>query len=158
MIAENEAALDAIDRAILCQLQKDGRISNVELAERVNLSPPACLRRVQRLEASGVIAGYVMLVDPKRVGKRTSLFVEVSLQSQSEEALSAFEKAVAACPGVMACHFMAGDVDYLLQVLVSDPEDYEQLYRRHLSRLPGVARIKSSFALRCVSQRTAVEL
>lgn len=158
MIAESDVTLDPTDREILRLLQRDGRMSNVVLAERVNLSPPACLRRVQRLEASGVIAGYAMLVDPRRVGKRSSLFVEISLQSQSEESLSAFEKAVIACPGVMECYFMAGEVDYLLRVLVADPEDYEQLYRRHLSRLPGVARIKSSFALRSVSRRTEVEL
>ena len=159
MLADaSELVLDPVDREILRLLQKDGRMSNVQLAEQVNLSPPACLRRVQRLEASGVIAGYVMLVDPRRVGKKTSLFVEITLQSQSEEAVSAFEKAVIGCPGVMECYFMAGDVDYLLRVLVNDPEDYEFLYRRHLSRLPGVARIKSNLALRSVSRRTEVEV
>jgi DNA-binding Lrp family transcriptional regulator len=151
-------ALDTADKEILRLLQADGRISNVALAEHVHLSPPACLRRVQRLEKEGVIDGYVMLVNQEKVGKRTNLFVEISLESQSEETLSAFEKAVAACPGVMECYFMTGDVDYLLRVIADDPQDYERLYRRHLARLPGVARIKSSFALRAVSQRTAIDL
>jgi Lrp/AsnC family leucine-responsive transcriptional regulator len=150
--------LDPVDKEIIRLLQGDGRMSNVALAERVHLSPPACLRRVQRLEQEGVIAGYVMLVNQDKVGKRTNLFVEISLKSQSEEMLAAFEKAVAACPGVMECYFMTGDVDYLLRVIADDPQDYERLYRRHLSRLPGVARIRSSFALRAVSQRTAIDL
>lgn len=158
MVQRNEIDLDATDKAILRLLQEDGRISNVALAERVNLSPPACLRRVQRLEQAGVIDGYVMLVNQEVVGKRTNLFVEISLQSQSEESLSAFEKAVAACPNVMECYFMSGEVDYLLRVIAEDPQDYERLYRRHLSRLPGVARIKTSFALRAVSRRTSIDL
>lgn len=151
-------ALDSADKEILRLLQQDGRISNVALAERVHLSPPACLRRVQRLEKEGVIDRYVMLVNQDLVGKRTNLFVEISLESQSEEALAAFEKAVAVCPNVMECYFMTGDVDYLLRVVAEDPQDFERLYRRHLARLPGVARIKSSFALRAVSQRTAIDL
>lgn len=158
MLTEKQVELDAIDREILFHLQRDGRMSNVALADKVNLSPPACLRRVQRLEQSGVIDGYVMLVNQERVGKRTNLFVEISLQSQSEESLSAFEKAVAACPNVMECYFMSGDVDYLLRVIAEDPQDYERLYRRHLSRLPGVARIKTSFALRAVSRQTSIDL
>ena len=158
MIQRGDIELDATDREILRLLQDDGRISNVALAERVNLSPPACLRRVQRLEQSGVIDGYVMLVNQEMVGKRTNLFVEISLQSQSEDSLSAFEKAVATCPNVMECYFMSGEVDYLLRVIAEDPQDYERLYRRHLSRLPGVARIKTSFALRAVSRRTSIEL
>lgn len=158
MIQRGEIELDVTDKEILRLLQEDGRISNVALAEKVNLSPPACLRRVQRLEQSGVIDGYVMLVNQEVVGKRTNLFVEISLQSQSEDSLSAFEKAVAACPNVMECYFMSGDVDYLLRVIAEDPQDYERLYRRHLSRLPGVARIKTSFALRAVSRRTSIDL
>ena len=158
MIQSADIGLDATDREILRLLQLDGRMSNVALAERVNLSPPACLRRVQRLEQAGVIDGYVMLVNQEVVGKRTNLFVEISLQSQSEDSLSAFEKAVAACPNVMECYFMSGEVDYLLRVIAEDPQDYERLYRRHLSRLPGVARIKTSFALRAVSRRTSIDV
>jgi Lrp/AsnC family transcriptional regulator, leucine-responsive regulatory protein len=158
MVQRGDIDLDTTDKAILRLLQQDGRISNVALAEKVNLSPPACLRRVQRLEQAGVIDGYVMLVNQEMVGKRTNLFVEISLQSQSEESLSAFEKAVAACPNVMECYFMSGEVDYLLRVIAEDPQDYERLYRRHLSRLPGVARIKTSFALRAVSRRTSIDL
>lgn len=150
--------LDATDREILRLLQHDGRMSNLALAERIHLSPSACLRRVQRLEAAGVIDRYVMLVNQAAVGKRTDLFVEISLQSQSEESLSAFEKAVMQCEGIMECAFMAGEIDYLLRVVVADPQDYERFYRRHLSRLPGVARIRTNFSLRTVFRRTAIDL
>ena len=158
MVANQGFSLDSVDLEILRLLQADGRMSNVALAEQVNLSPPACLRRVQRLEQAGVIDSYVMLVNQEKLGKRTNLFVEISLQSQSEEALRAFEKAVAGCPNVMECYFMSGDVDYLLRVIAEDPQDYERVYRRHLSLLPGVARIKSSFALRTVSRRTSIDV
>jgi Lrp/AsnC family transcriptional regulator, leucine-responsive regulatory protein len=151
-------ALDATDRAILNLLQEDGRISNAALAERVHLSPSACLRRVRRLEASGVIDRYVALLDPGVVGRGTRVFVEISLQSQAEEVLDAFEAVVADAPEVMSCHLMAGAADYLVQVVVADVADYERLHRTHLAKLPGVANLHSSFAIRAVHSGTAHRL
>lgn len=144
---------NAIDQAILEQLQTDGRLSNVDLADRVGLSPSACLRRVRALEQSGVIYGYRALVDRRLLGQSTSVFVEITLKSQEESVLDTFEEAVAAHPAVVSCHLMAGDADYILQVACADVNDYEQLHRTHLAQLPGVARIRSSFALRTVVER-----
>lgn len=150
--------LDTIDRSILHHLQMDGRLSNADLAEKVNLSPSATLRRVRMLEENGVIEGYAMLVNQKTIGKPTNIFVEVSLDSQSELNLNAFESAVAACPEVMECYLMSGDSDYLLRVVVSDTADYERVHKEYLSRLPNVSRIRSNFALRTVSKKTAFAL
>lgn len=150
--------LDKTDRKILNLLQADGRITNAELALRVSLSPSACLRRVQRLESDGVIAGYVGLVSQEKLGRPTSIFIEVALKSQSEEALKAFERAVRACPDVMECYLMSGDADYLIRVVAADTQDYERIHKQHLTRLPGVARIRSSFALRAVCKKTALDL
>ena len=150
--------LDATDRKILNLLQNDGRISNADLAERINLSPSACLRRVKRLEDEGVIDRYVMLINQQAINKSSSVFVEITLNSQSEEALAAFEEALLDIPDVLVCFLMAGDYDYIMRVAVSGPEDYERLHKIYLSRLPGVARIRSSFALRNVCQRTGFEL
>ncbi len=150
--------LDATNRAILNALQEDGRISNAALAARVNLSPSACLRRVRRLEESGVIAGYVALLDPVVLGRATDVFVEISLESQAEEVLDAFEAVVADAPEVMSCHLMAGTSDYLVHVVVADVGDYERLHRTHLAKLPGVTTIHSSFAIRTVHSGTAHRL
>ncbi len=150
--------LDATDRAILDTLQRDGRISNNDLADRVGLSPSATLRRVRRLESEGTIESYVALLDPGAIGRGTTAFVEISLASQEESALDAFEAAVVDSPSVMACHLMAGDADYLVQVACADVEDYERIHRTHLAVLPGVTRIRSSFSLRTVANRTAHEL
>lgn len=150
--------LDKTDRKILALLQADGRITNAELAQRVNLSASACLRRVQCLEASGVVAGYVALVSQEKLGRPTSIFVEVALKTQSEEALKAFERAVRACPDVMECYLMSGDADYLIRVVAADTQDYERIHKQHLTRLPGVARIRSSFALRAVCKKTALDV
>ncbi len=147
--------LDSVDRAILSLLQNDGRLANVDLADAVNLSPSACLRRVRRLEEEGFINQYVALIDPSQVGMGTNVFVEITLSSQAEDALDAFEAAVTARPEIMSCHLMAGDFDYLLRVVIDDVADYEALHRTHLAQLPGVARLVSSFALRPVCDRTA---
>lgn len=147
--------LDGVDRAILSLLQNDGRLANVDLADAVNLSPSACLRRVRRLEEEGFINQYVALIDPSQVGMGTNVFVEITLSSQAEDALDAFEAAVTARPEIMSCHLMAGDFDYLLRVVIDDVADYEALHRTHLAQLPGVARLVSSFALRPVCDRTA---
>ena len=150
--------LDATDRRILGVLQREGRISNADLSERVNLSPSACHRRVQRLEASGVIGGYVALLDRRRMGKPSTVFVEITLQGQSDELLDAFEREVARVPDIQECHLMAGNADYLLKILAADTEDFARIHRRYLARLPGVAQMHSSFALRTVVQTTAVDV
>lgn len=153
-----EEALDAIDRRILSVLQREGRITNAELAERVHLSPSACHRRVARLEEAGVIAGYAARLDPRAVGRRSTVFVEITLSGQSDELLAAFERAVALVPDVLECHLMAGTADYLLKVVARDTEDFARIHRRHLARLPGVAQMHSSFALRTVVSSTALPL
>lgn len=150
--------LDALDRKIVTLLQQDGRMSNAELAERVNLSQSACLRRVRRLEEDGVAQGYVMLVNQAAIGLPLNVFAEISLKTLTEEALDAFEAAVRNCPAVMASYLMSGDADYLLHLVVADAEDYERIHRNYLSRFPYVARIRSSFALRTVSKKTAFDL
>jgi len=148
--------LDRIDRQILDLLQQDGRLTNAALAEKVHLSASACLRRVQRLEREGVITGYEAVLDPSSVGRGTSVFVEVSLNSQREDALEAFEQAVRDCPEVFECHLMSGGSDYLLRIAVADTQEYERIHKQHLSRLPHVARIRSSFALRAVCRRRGI--
>jgi Lrp/AsnC family leucine-responsive transcriptional regulator len=148
--------LDATDHRLLAALQKDGRITNAELSERVNLSPSACHRRVQRLEAEGYIAGYVALLDARRLGRPTTVFVEITLSGQADELLDAFEQAVRRIPDVLECHLMAGTADYLLKVVARDTEDFARIHRQHLARLPGVAQMQSSFALRRVVQTTAI--
>ena len=153
-----QSSLDAVDRAILSLLQDNGRLANVDLADAVNLSPSACLRRVRRLEEEGFINQYVALIDPSKVGMGTNVFVEITLSSQAEDALDAFEAAVTARPEIMSCHLMAGDFDYLLRVVIDDVADYEALHRTHLAQLPGVARLDSSYALRPVCDRTAYPL
>ncbi len=149
--------LDAIDRKILNLLQSDGRMTNADLAERIHLSPSACLRRVRRLEDEGVIENYVMLVAQAAIGKPASIFVEITLSGQNEDTLQAFETAVSACPDIMECHLMSGDADYLLRVVAADTADYERVHKI-LARLPGLARARSSFVLRTVSKRTAFDL
>lgn len=150
--------LDAIDRNILDVLQQDARISNVELSEKVNLSPSPCLRRVRRLESEGTIRSYVTLLDPAEVGLPVSVFVQVSLERQVDDALENFERAIVARPEVMECYLMTGDSDYLLRVVAPDLEAFQRFLLDHLTRIPGVASIKSSFALKQVSYRTALPL
>lgn len=150
--------LDKIDKKIISALQQDGRLSNVALADQVGLSPSACLRRVQILEQSGVIDGYTALINPDAVGRTTSVIVAITLDRQSGEFLDAFEAAVAACPDVLECYLMAGEADYILRVIVRDAADYERVHKDHLSRLPGVARIQSSFSLRQVVVRNGINI
>jgi Lrp/AsnC family leucine-responsive transcriptional regulator len=148
--------LDAIDRRILETLQKQGRLSNQELSERVGLSPSASHRRVQRLEEEGYIKGYVALLDPKKLGRTTTVFVEITLAGQADEVLDAFEKAVQRIPEVLECHLMSGSADFLLKVAALDTEDFARIHRRSLATIPGVQGIQSSFALRTVRQTTAL--
>ena len=131
-------------------------MTNSELSEVVHLSPSACHRRVQRLEEDGVIRDYVALLDARKLGRPTTVFVEITLSGQADEVLDAFEKAVSNIPDVLECHLMAGTADYLLKVVAKDTEDFAQIHRRHLARLPGVAQMHSSFALRTVFKTTAL--
>jgi len=150
--------MDWLDKLILRELQKRGRVSNADLAEAVNLSASACHRRVQRLEKSGVIRDYVALLDPRKVDRRATVFVEITLSGQSDDTLDGFEKAVALIPDVLECHLMAGTADYLLKVVAQDTEDFARIHRQHLARLPGVAQMQSSFALRTVFKTTALPI
>lgn len=150
--------MDQIDLAILEHLQADARISNVDLARRVGLSPSPCVRRVAALEKQGIIRRYVSLIDPAAVGLPISVFVQVSLAHQVETALQEFEAAVSSYPEVMECYLMTGDADYMLRVVVPDLETYQQFLLQRLTRVPGVDSIKSSFALNEVVHRTNLPL
>ncbi len=151
-------SLDRYDKAILDALQKDGRISNVQLASLVNLSESACLRRVRALEESGMIDRYVALVSQQQAGLSGDVFVNIGLQREEESELAAFEEAVRAIPEVMECHLMTGEFDYLLRVVVSDMADFERIHKQSLTRLPGVARVNSSVAIRTVQKKTELPL
>ena len=150
------ADLDATDRRILGVLQKEGRITNADLSDRVNLSPSACHRRVQRLEDDGFIAAYVALLDTRKMGRPTTVYVEITLQGQADDLLDAFEQAVARVPDILECHLMAGTADYLIKIMAEDTEDFARIHRQFLSRLPGVRQMQSSFALRTVVKTTAL--
>lgn len=148
--------IDSIDHRILNVLQKQGRISNADLSEKINLSPSACHRRVQRLESDGFIKNYVALLDPRKLGCSSTVFVEITLSGQADEILDKFEREVAKIPDVLECHLMAGTADYMLKVVAQDTEDFARIHRRYLARLPGVAQMQSSFALRTVFKTTAL--
>ncbi|MEY2991487.1 MAG: leucine-responsive regulatory protein [Pseudomonadota bacterium] len=150
--------IDDTDRRILNVLQRNGRVSNAELAEQVNLSASACHRRVQRLESDGIIRNYVAMLDPRKVGVPSTIFVEITLSTQADEVLEAFEKAVARIPDVLECHLMAGSADYILKVVAENTDDFARIHRQYLTRLPGVAQMQSSFALRTVFKTTALPL
>jgi len=150
--------LDRTDRTILAELQRNGRLTNRELADKVHLSESACLRRVRALEEAGVIDRYAALVSQSKVGLPGNVFVSITLNRQEQADLAAFEEAVKRVPEVMECYLMTGPQDYLLRVVVTDPSDFERLHSQHLTRLPGVARVQSSFALRTVRKSTALPL
>jgi len=153
-----KSRINPIDRKILTRRQKDGRIANNDLAEAVGLSPSPCLRRVKALEESGVIRTYVALVDPAMVELPVNVFVSVTLEKQVEERLDAFEAAIRQRPEVLECYLMTGEADYLLRVVVPDLAAYEQFLKTYLTRIAGVASIKSSFALKQVRYETALPL
>jgi Lrp/AsnC family transcriptional regulator, leucine-responsive regulatory protein len=150
--------LDKYDRAILEALQQDGRISNVHLAAKVNLSESACLRRVRTLEDEGYIDRYVALVNQSRVGLGGNVLVHIGLHREEQSELAAFEAAVRNIPEVMECYLMTGEFDYLLRVVVADMADFERLHKEALTRLPGVARVNSSVAIRTVQKKTELPL
>jgi Lrp/AsnC family leucine-responsive transcriptional regulator len=149
-------ALDAIDHKILGALQDNGRMTNQELADQVALSPSPCLRRVRQLEAGGVIARYVALVNPESVGLSVTAFVRVRLDQQDDRHLAEFEAEVADFPEVMECYLMSGDADYQLRVLVGSLSQFEVFLRSRLTRVKGVANVTTSFALRPVIYKTAL--
>jgi len=150
--------LDTVDWKILSLLQSDARISNVELARAVGLSPSPCLARVRALEQAGYIGRYVSLLDALKVGLKVSVFIQVALEKQVEKALEIFENAIRERPEVMECYLMTGEADYLLRVLVPDIQALEAFIMQFLSRVPGVGNIKSSFALKQVKYQTALPL
>ena len=156
--AVNPPRLDRTDLAILSILQRDGRIPNAELAERVSLSASACLRRVQRLEAEGVLAGYAAVLDPPRVGLGLQAFVRVQLARHDSASIEEFTTHVNGWDEVVACHALTGDMDYLLHVAVQDLEHFSRFLLDHLLNATGVADVNSSFVLRTVKQARALPL
>ena len=153
-----EVTLDSIDRLILTELQREGRLSNLELSQRVHLSPSACLRRVKALEDNGVIAQYVALVNPRSVGKHGVSFTIINLESMNTGQLEAFEQAVRDQPEVLDCFYVAGSNDYLIRFTYRDAEDLERFHTEVLMRLPGVMRSNSMLVLRTVKKTTALRL
>jgi DNA-binding Lrp family transcriptional regulator len=150
--------LDAADLKILAALQDDARISNVDLARKVNLTPSPCLARVRELERKGLIERYVTLLDPKALGLTLSVFIQVRLEKQVERSLERFEQAMSERPEVMECYLMTGASDYLLRVVVTDMQALERFIVDFLSRIPGIGNIQSSFALKQVKYQTALPL
>jgi len=150
--------LDATDWKILARLQDNARLTNVELARAVNLSPSPCLARVRQLEEGGLISRYVTLLDALALGLTVSVFIQVRLERQVEKALETFEGAIAARPEVMECYLMTGDADYMLRVMVADVQALERFIVDFLAKIPGVGNLKSSFALKQVKYKTALPL
>jgi Lrp/AsnC family leucine-responsive transcriptional regulator len=142
--------LDELDAAILRYLERHGRATNFEVGEAVGLSASAASRRIQALEVGGAIRGYRAMVNDRLLGKRMTVYIRVTLEKQSAPVLSAFEVAVRHCKDIVSCHLMAGQYDYMLVARVSDIDDYGRLHQNELSRLPGVIRLETSFALRDV--------
>lgn len=150
--------LDRFDIRILEEMQANGRMTNQELSEKVGLSPSPCLRRLKRLEESGVISRYVALVDPDAVGLSVTAFIRVRLDQQDDSHLAVFEAAVAEFPEVLECYLMTGDADYQLRVLVESLNAYEDFLRNKLTRIDGVAQVTTGFALRPVVYRTNIAI
>lgn len=145
-----EIALDAADNRLIAALRADGRMPNAKLAELVGLSPSACLRRLRLLEAAGVIRGYTALIAEPEHKRRAIFFAEILLDRQTDDYFARFEAEIRRCPDVLECYLMTGDYDYMVRVEAADPADYERVHRDQLARLPGVARIRTSFAIRRV--------
>ena len=150
--------MNRFDRLILEALQRDGRISNKQLARQVHLSESACLRRVRALEEDGMIERYVAMLSQSKAGMPGDVLVHIGLHREEQSELAAFEEAVRDIPEVMECYLMTGEFDYLLRVVVADMADFERIHKDELTRLPGVARVNSSVAIRTVLKRTALPL
>jgi Lrp/AsnC family transcriptional regulator, leucine-responsive regulatory protein len=151
-------SLDSIDLRILAELQKDGALTNVELAKRVNLSPSPCLARVKSLEASGVIDRYVAIANAQKIGLGLNVFISISLKEQSKHALAAFEERIAEHDQVMECYLMTGDSDYLIRVVIADIQALEKFILEQLTPIPGIEKIRTSFTLKQVRYKTALPL
>ena len=149
---------DAIDLRILTELQQDGSLTNVELARRVHLSPSPCLTRVKALESAGVIERYVALANAKALGLGINVFINISLKEQSKDKLAEFERRIAEHDEVMECYLMTGDSDYLIRVAVRDIAALERFILDQLTPIPGIEKIRSSFALKQVRYKTALPL
>lgn len=152
------SGMDELDAAILAYLEHNGRATNFEVGDAVGLSASAASRRIQALEAAGAIRGYRALIDDRLLGKQMTVFVRVTLERQSAPVLAGFEAAVRQTRGIVSCHLMAGQYDYMLVARVRDIDDYGRLHQNELSRLPGVVRLETSFALRDVMERQGVEI
>ncbi|MFN3521074.1 MAG: Lrp/AsnC family transcriptional regulator [Phenylobacterium sp.] len=148
--------MDQFDWKIIAHLRQNGRASYVELSQAVHMSETTCQRRVRALEDAGVISGYAAQIDERALGLSLSVFVTVTLASQAEAALSAFEAAICEVKEVAECHLMTGGADYLLRLAVRDVDDLERVHSKVLTRIPGVERISSSLAMRTVVRRTAL--
>ncbi|MFG2885464.1 Lrp/AsnC family transcriptional regulator [Streptomyces sp. NPDC048297] len=146
--------MDEVDRSILAVLEKNGRISNAELAAQVGLSPSPCLRRVRQLEEAGVIRGYRALIDPAAIDRGLRVFAGVRLMRHTRPDVVAFERKVTQLPEVIACHHITGNFDYLLQIEVADLPAYENLHANQLASLPGVATVTSYVAMKTLSPNT----
>ena len=144
--------LDAIDRSILRELSRDGRLSNSQLAERIGLSPSPCWQRTRRLEVEGFIQGYAALLDRDRLGMGETVLIEVTLDRHDDAVLETFGRAMSAMPEVIEVWLVTGEYDYMIKVAVSGTRGYEEFLRKRLYRVPGIRHSRSSFALRCIKQ------
>lgn len=151
--AQTAGGLDELDAAILRHLERNGRATNYEVGEAVGLSASAASRRILALEGAGAIRGYRAWLDDRFFGRRMTVYIRITLERQSASVLSAFETAVRRCREIVSCHLMAGQYDYMLVARVADIDDYGRLHQNELSRLPGVTRLETSFALRDVLER-----
>lgn len=156
--APESVVLDRQDVAILQMLQSNGRATNLEISRRVNMSESACMRRMRALEAQGVITGYVAIVDSEKVGRGLNVFLTITLTTQAQASLLAFESAAADVREIMECYLMTGSADYLVRVVVRNVKSFEKLHAEVLTRLPGILRITSSIALRAAVRRHALPL
>ena len=151
-------SIDDLDRAILRELMRDGRMTNAELAERVHLSSSACLRRLRALEEGGIIAGYAMLLDTANAGLAGAAFVFVTLEQQGRAMLDAFERDAKRHPEITECYLLAGTADYLLRIAFRDARDYERIHTEILTQMPGVSRVQSTLTLRTVKKTTVLPI
>ncbi|MFC3097818.1 Lrp/AsnC family transcriptional regulator [Alteraurantiacibacter palmitatis] len=150
--------MDAIDRKILAVLQAEGRVTNVELASRVDLTAPPCLRRVRALEEAGVIRGYHADLDPSKLGFAITVFAMVSLRSQAEEDLRAFENHIRSLPQVRECHMLNGEIDFILKIVAHDLQSFQEFLTSHLTPAPNVASVKTSLTIRTAKHEPGVPL
>ncbi|HEX9806631.1 MAG TPA: Lrp/AsnC family transcriptional regulator [Alteraurantiacibacter sp.] len=152
------ASLDEIDRRLLAELQAEGRVTNVELAHRVGLTAPPCLRRVRSLEQQGVIRGYHAELEPAKLGFAITVFAMVSLKSQAEEDLRAFEEHVKGLPEVRECHMLNGEIDFILKIVSHDLQSFQEFLTSKLTPAPNVASVKTSLTIRTAKQEPGVPL